>query len=528
MPDNIYKAAIYCRLSEEDKFKSNANDDSNSIANQKSMLTQYCLEKGWEIFGIYSDDDFTGSDRNRPAFNRLIKDAEAHRFDVVVCKTQSRFTREIELVEKYINYLFPLWGVRFVSIVDNADTAVKGNKKARQINGLINEWYLEDMSDNIKAVLTSRRREGLFIGAFAPYGYKKDPEQKGHLVVDEEAAAVVRKIFALYLQGFGRTAIARELNRLHIPTPAGYKISNGENYKNGSTAKRSNQWRYFMVGNILTNEVYIGNLVQNKAHSVSYKSKKVKPTERSDWIIVENTHTPIIDRGTWQLAQSILEARPKPSFERRSVNIFARKVFCSECGRSARVSKGSSSANGRRYLRCSTRYYAPEECVGMSISYDRLCELVLAEFREITARLLDEKQVAERLLLTDKSQEQIAYLERENTRLEKLIEDGRGYLKTLYIDKVKGVIDEGTYIELSRSFSEEHKTNEELLAVTRERLSRLRELGNCAESPVDIVRRHAELWELTFELVQVFIEKIVVHPKKPYSRKDEIDIYWNF
>ncbi len=527
-PDNIYKAAIYCRLSEEDKFKANADDDSNSIANQKSMLTQYCLEKGWEIFGVYSDDDFTGSDRNRPAFNRLIRDAEAHRFDVVVCKTQSRFTREIELVEKYINYLFPLWGVRFVSIVDNADTAVKGNKKARQINGLINEWYLEDMSDNIKAVLTSRRREGLFIGAFAPYGYKKDPEQKGHLVVDEEAAAVVRKIFALYLSGLGRTAIARELNRLHIPTPADYKISNGENYKNGSTAKRSKQWRYFMVGNILTNEVYIGNLVQNKAHSVSYKSKKVKPTDRSDWIRVENTHAPIIDRETWYLAQSILEARPKPSFERRSVNVFARKVFCSECGRSARVSKGSSSANGRRYLRCSTRYYAPDECEGMSVSYDRLCGLVLAEFRKITAQMLDVERVAGELSLTDRSKEQTANLEREEARLEKLVSENAQYLKTLYIDKVKGVIDEGTYIELSRSFSEESKSNEELLALTRERLSRLRGQGARTEAPADIVRRHAEPRELTFEMVQVFIEKIVVHPKKPYSRRDEIDIYWNF
>lgn len=528
MTGDVYRAAVYCRLSEEDKFKANADDDSNSIANQKSMLTQYCLEKGWKIVGVYSDDDFTGSDRNRPAFNRLIGDAQAKKFDVVVCKTQSRFTREIELVEKYINYLFPLWGVRFVSIVDNADTAVKGNKKARQINGLINEWYLEDMSDNIKAVLTSRRRGGFFIGAFAPYGYKKDPDLKGHLIIDEEAAAVVRKIFALYLQGLGRTAIARELNRLHIPTPADYKVSNGENYKNGSAASQSRQWRYFMVGNILTNEVYIGNLVQNKAHSVSYKSKKVKPTDKADWIRVENTHAPIIDRETWQLAQGILNSRPKPSFERRDVNIFARKVFCSECGRSARVSKGSSSANGRRYLRCSTRYYAPDECVGMSISYDRLCELVLAEFRGLIARLLDVDAVAERLSLTDRYKEQAASLEREEARLKKLVSDNSQYLKTLYIDKVKGVISEETYIELSRSFSEELGANEELLAAARERLSRLRAHGDRPESPADIVRRHTELGGLTFELVQAFVGKIVVHPKKPYSRQDEIDIYWDF
>ncbi len=141
------KAAVYCRLSEEDRNKQFETDDSKSIQNQKTMLLQYAMEQGWELYNIYSDDDYTGSDRRRPEFNRLLKDAEAHKFDIVLCKTQSRFTRELELVEKYIHGLFPIWGIRFISIVDNADTANKGNKKSRQINGLVNEWYLEDMSE---------------------------------------------------------------------------------------------------------------------------------------------------------------------------------------------------------------------------------------------------------------------------------------------------------------------------------------------------------------------------------------------
>ena len=185
---------IYTRLSEEDRNKANPEDDSNSIQNQKSMLIQYALAQGWEIYNIYSDDDYTSSDRRRPEFNKLLSDAEAGKFDIVLCKTQSRFTRELELVEKYIHGLFPLWGIRFVSIVDNADTANKGNKKSRQINGLVNEWYLEDMSENIRSVLTNRRENGHHIGSFAPYGYKKDPDVKGHLIIDEEAAAIVREI----------------------------------------------------------------------------------------------------------------------------------------------------------------------------------------------------------------------------------------------------------------------------------------------------------------------------------------------
>ena len=185
------KVAIYCRLSEEDRDKLNKTDDSISIQNQKTMLLQYAINQGWEVFSIYSDDDYTGADRKRPEFNRLLRDAEEGNFDIVLCKTQSRFTRELELVEKYIHGLFPIWGVRFIGLADNADTANKGNKKARQINGLVNEWYLEDMSDNIKSVLTSRRQNGFHIGAFALYGYKKDPEKKGHLIIDEEAAEIV-------------------------------------------------------------------------------------------------------------------------------------------------------------------------------------------------------------------------------------------------------------------------------------------------------------------------------------------------
>ena len=187
------KTAIYCRLSEEDRNKKQRTDDSESIQNQKNMLLQHAMDQGWEIYDINSDDDYTGADRKRPEFNRLIQDAKAKKFDIILCKTQSRFTRELELVEKYIHGLFPALGIRFISIVDNADTANKGNKKSRQINGLVNEWYLEDMSENIKSVLDNKRENGLHIGSFALYGYKKDPQQKGHLIIDEEAADVDEK-----------------------------------------------------------------------------------------------------------------------------------------------------------------------------------------------------------------------------------------------------------------------------------------------------------------------------------------------
>ena len=264
--------ALYVRLSEEDRNKRFETDDSNSIQNQKAMLLQYAMEQGWEVYDIYNDDDYTGSDRKRPAFNRLLKDAEEHKFDVILCKTQSRFTRELELVEKYIHGLFPLWGIRFIGIVDNADTANKGNKKSRQINGLVNEWYLEDMSENIRSVLTNRRLNGFHIGAFAPYGYMKDPHIKGHLIIDEEAAAVVKEVFNMFVNGYGKTAIARSLNDRGIPNPTEYKRLRGLRYKR-PTMKNSTLWKYFAISDMLVNEVYIGNMVQGKSGSISYKTK---------------------------------------------------------------------------------------------------------------------------------------------------------------------------------------------------------------------------------------------------------------
>ena len=339
------------------------------------MLLQYAMEQGWELYNIYSDDDYTGSDRRRPEFNHLLKDAEQRKFDIILCKTQSRFTRELELVEKYIHGLFPIWGIRFISIVDNADTANKGNKKSRQINGLVNEWYLEDMSENIRSVLTNRRENGFHIGAFALYGYKKDPDQKGHLIIDEEAAAVVREVFTLFSQGYGKTAIARMLNDRGIPNPTEYKRLHGLRYQQPK-AKNSTLWKYFAISDMLINEIYIGNMVQGKYGSVSYKTKQNKPRPKEEWYRVEGTHEPIIDRELWDRVQALIEQRAKP-FDVGTIGLFARKARCANCGYTMRSSKTSPARGSKHYLQCSNRHVAKDACIGSFISVDRLERLVI-------------------------------------------------------------------------------------------------------------------------------------------------------
>ena len=191
------------------------------------MLTHYAIEHGWDIYSIYCDEDFSGVDSDRPDFNRMIEAARRKKFQIVLCKSQSRFTRDMELVEKYIHGLFPIWGIRFIAVADNADTEVKGNKKARQINGLVNEWYLEDLSENVRMVFDLKRREGKYIGGFPIYGYRKDPADKNHIIPDPEAAEVVRQIFQWSLEGHGRQNIACLLNQQGVPNPTRYKAERG-------------------------------------------------------------------------------------------------------------------------------------------------------------------------------------------------------------------------------------------------------------------------------------------------------------
>ena len=452
------KVAVYCRLSEEDRNKQIQTDDSESIQNQKSMLLSYAMEQGWEIYKIYSDDDYTGSDRKRPEFNHLLEDAEKRKFDIVLCKTQSRFTRELELVEKYIHGLFPLWGIRFISIVDNADTANKGNKKSRQINGLVNEWYLEDMSENIKSVLTNKRQNGSHIGAFALYGYKKDPDQKGHLIIDEEAAAVVREIFTLFSQGYGKTAIARMLNDRGVPNPTEYKRLHGLRYQQPKM-KNSTLWKYFAISDMLVNEIYIGNMVQGKYGSVSYKSKINKPRPKDQWYRVEGTHEPIIDRELWDRVQCLVEQRATHCTA-VSGGMFARKARCANCGYTMR----SSKTHDRYYLQCSNRHVSKEACAGSFISVEKLEQSVIAELNRLAAEYLDKDELEQNIEFNNNLKDQKTKLEKDIAAYQKKIDEYSKGVRELYLDKVKGIISESDYVEFSKDFTTEKERLEKVVA----------------------------------------------------------------
>ena len=516
------KAAIYCRLSEEDRNKKQETDDSNSIRNQKAMLLEYSIQQGWEVYNVYSDDNYAGSDRNRPEFNRLLEDAEAHKFDIILCKSQSRFTRELELVEKYINGLFPIWGIRFISLVDNADTANKGNKKSRQINGLVNEWYLEDMSENIRAVLTSRRKNGFHIGSFAPYGYKKDPEQKGHLIIDEEAAAIVREVFTLFSQGYGKTAIARMLNDRGVPNPTEYKRLHGLRYQQPKR-KNSTLWKYSAISDMLTNEIYIGNMVQGKYGSISYKTKQNKPRPKADWFRVEGTHEAIIDRELWDRVQALVSSRAKP-FDIGTVGLFARKVRCANCGYTMRSSKN----RGRHYLQCSNRHVAKDACIGSFIAVDKLEKLVIEKLNALSQRYLDQDELERRVEFDQDLEQQKETLLKVRSKLQKRLADNRNYLHTLYTDKVKGLVSEQDYCSLANDFSEERERLEKQIAETDRQLEELEARMLAGDQRKEIIQRYIHVEHLTREMVEILIDYITVGKRIPGTQEVPVEIHWNF
>lgn len=516
------KVAIYCRLSEEDRNKQLETDDSGSIQNQKSMLLQYAMEQGWELYQIYSDDDYAGADRKRPAFNRLLADAEQKKFDIVLCKTQSRFTRELELVERYIHGLFPMWGIRFVSIVDNADTDNKGNKKSRQINGLVNEWYLEDMSENIRSVLTNRRKNGLHIGSFALYGYKKDPDQKGHLIIDEEAAAVVREVFTLFSQGYGKTAIARMLNDRGIPNPTEYKRLHGLRYQQPKM-KNSTLWKYFAIADMLTNEIYIGNMVQGKYGSVSYKTKQNKPRPRQQWYVVEGTHQPIIDRELWDRVQALIAQRAKP-FDVGTIGLFARKARCANCGYIMRSTKN----NGRHYLKCSSRHVAKEACIGSFISVDKLERLVIDELNRLSTEYLDKDELEQNIEFCGNLKEQKARLNTDLATYHKRVEEYSKGIRDLYMDKVKGLISESDFADMSKGFSAERDRLERVIADGEKQLTELDEKIAVGNNRRELIEKYTNLEHLTREIVEILIDYISVGKRIPGTRDVPVEIHWNF
>ena len=507
------KVGIYVRLSDEDRFKKNKNDDSESIANQKSMLLKYALNKNWEVINVYSDDDYSGADINRPQFQQLIRDCEAGLINIVLCKTQSRFSRDIEVIERYIHNKFIEWGVRFISIVDNADTNDENNKKSRQINGLINEWYLEDLSKNIKKSLQNKREDGLFVGSFAPYGYIKDPNNKNKLLIDPIASEVVKKIFDLFKSGIGYYNIAKYLNNNEILTPSRYKKENGSKF-HCENINCNTKWSQYTISKILRNEVYIGNMIQGKKTYVSYKNHKSISVPKSKWIIVEKTHEPIIDIETWEYVQQKFKSRTRVSKNIGEVYILSKKVYCKECNQIFTRQLYKTKEGKTPYLKCKGRKLANHNCINKeSIRCDILEKIVLDELNDQLKRYYNLNELERIYKLRNISfkkdfQNEKEKIEQEKNDIEKKITKKKEYYKQLYIDKLEEIITEKDFIIFKEKFSKEIDNYEKRLKLLNQNLENTKTKEEKICKTKDIFEKYKHIKKLNREIIDEFIDKI--------------------
>lgn len=516
------KVAIYCRLSEEDRNKENKEDDSNSIKNQKALLTEICLKNDWEIYNIYSDDNYSGGNANRPAFQKLIQDAKNRKFNIVLCKSQSRFARDATIDGTYIDGLFSQLNIRFIALNDKIDTADKGNMKYRQINALMNEWYIADLSNSIKSVLGKQQRDGKHIGAFALYGYQKDPNQKGHLIIDEEAAAIVREVFTLFAQGYGKTTIARMLNERGVPNPTEYKRQKGLRYQPPKT-KQSTLWKYFAISDMLVNEMYIGNMVQGKYGSISYKTKQNKPRPKEEWIRVEGTHEPIIDRELWDKVQNLIQQRAKP-FSTGQIGLFARKVRCKHCGYIMRSSKN----HGYYYLRCSSRHVAKDSCIGSFISVRDLEEVIIEKINKKIQSYITKDDIEKGVEKDLDYKERMEKLKKEIKNIENDLKQNTKSLADSFTAQSKGDINMETFKILNQSFLEQKENLENRKQELNKKIEKLQYDMNTKNSIEKFIEQCTKIEHLDREIIDKLIDHIEVWKKNPITDELKVDVYWNF
>lgn len=450
---NLFNVAIYIRLSREDGDK----EESDSVGNQRKLLTEYVAKKeDFILYDIYVDDGYSGTNFNRPSFQRMIADIEDGKVNCVVVKDLSRFGRDYIDTGRYLERYFPELGVRFISVTDSIDSMKQAYDMLLPIKNIFNEQYARDISKKIQATVKSKQKAGEFIGAFTSYGYKKSPVNKNKLVIDDYAADVVRRIFSLYIQGYGKQRIAKLLNAEGILCPAEYKKVNGENYKNCNRLESTTYWSYSTINSILHREMYVGNMVQGTKHQRMRSKQKKMPKE--DWIIVENTHEPIIDKETWEKAQSLLKKRTRELDLETNKNIFAGFVKCGDCGRAMTKNMWRRADGSKTYsLYCGTyKRNGKQYCTPHTLPMAVLEDIVLGDLKAIVDSVDNLKELVQSQRFTASKVKRIADTELGKIKAE--LERVKRLKKSIYEDYREELISKEEFL----SYREDYLKKEEL------------------------------------------------------------------
>ena len=520
------KTAGYFRLSREDGDKM----ESDSIRNQKDLVADY-ISKHPEITLVeeYVDDGYTGTNFDRPGFQKLLKDIESKKINCIIVKDLSRLGRNYIEMGRYLEKIFPLKGVRFIAINDHYDSYGE-NSDADQIvipfKNLINDAYCRDISTKVRSQLDVKRKNGQFVGSFAAYGYKKDPKDKNHLIVDEAAAEIVRLIFSLRLEGFSAKRIAEKLNEMKVATPFEYKRMQGINYNSGFHTGSNPEWIAVNVLRILKNELYTGVMVQGKYQKINYKVKKYREIDEADWIRVEGTHEAIISKEVFDIIQEVMkrDTRVAPNMDR--VYPLSGYVRCGTCGQT--MTRRGVTNHGRKYnyYNCST-YDKGDGCSSHLINEKKLSDAVLATLKMQIGLLTEAEEMAKLSDAQEQDRPGIKAISSQINAQQGEIIRYQNLLIQLYKDQVDGVINAEEYKNIDIQFRDKIKSCEEAIQGLEERM-KIVSTKQMSERPwMKLFKKYENAEQIDRQLVVSLLDNIIVYDKKhieiQYRFGDEIN-----
>ena len=488
-----YHVALYIRLSKEDE----SEGPSESVTNQKSLLNEFVQQHRLSVYDTYIDDGWSGTSFNRPAFQRMIGDIETKKVNMVITKDLSRLGRDYIMTGHYMERYFPEKRVRYISLLDGIDTGIESTANdITPFRAIMNDMYAKDISKKIKSVKHDKQQKGQFIGGKPVYGYKMHPTEKNKIVIDEAVAPIVRRIFAMALAGMSCRRIAMVLNEEGIPTPATYC-----GWQRRQKGPYSGLWSSERISDMLKNETYIGNMVQGKSVKISYKSQKCIKQEQSKWIVVENTHEPLVDKETFHKVRQLLNSR-KYDFLLKGL------IFCHECGYPlAVINRKTTTGEDRLFFVCRTyqRFTKAGVCTCHCIKEQVVTDAVIEKVREICQAYLHPhrlQMIAKETIQTDKKELKQEYaIHAVRNKISSLTNN----LDKMYMDRLSGLLTETDFERMYQRMKIERTALEE----------KLKELERLKESPIssdtlskELVQRFLQSAYTSRELLVSLIERI--------------------
>ena len=531
----LYKAALYCRLSQDDGLVG----DSSSIQTQKMMLEKYANDNGIIIVDYYIDDGYSGTNFDRPDFQRMLNDIEDEKVNMVITKDLSRLGRDYIRTGYYIDFYFKDKDVRYIAVNDNVDTLYDNNDIA-PFKNILNDMYAKDTSRKVKTAVRQRLLKGMFIASHPPYGYKRNPYNKNHLIIDEEVVDVVRLIFDLALSNMGIATIAKELNRRGIPIPSVYKASKGyQCYQTLLDSRRAKfndkdveTWSTATVGNILRNQMYVGDMVGNKREVKNYRTGKQIVHTKDEYIVIPNTHEPIISREDFEKVQVLVANKHRPS-KTNHENVFRGLLKCANCGRTMTMyHKVLASGQVIWRYRCMGKTIRhgidPETNI---IKYDDIYNIVFKRLKELFNSIKnDDDSFIYKLMSKHEVGGQEKKLEVEKNKIQRKLDTISKLIKKLYEDYIEGILTTENYQTMVNEYQKEQFE-------LKERLEKITDLINQKTNETDNIRKFKEVANkyldfkvLTAELVNNLIDHIEIGFPKVVDgiQVREINIFYRF